>query len=98
MRSRPHAVGAQRESRGQVTSRGHAARGEHGYTGTARGVDHLGHDRERADVAGVAGGIIALGDDHVGTRSDLLLGLTRLADEAPNLHVEFVGALQQKGR
>ena len=77
---------------------GHAPGCDHWHAGAARCIDHLRHDRESADVAGMARRIETLGDDDIGAGFDLALGLTRFAHQAPDLDAKFVRALQKKGR
>ena len=61
-----------------------AARGEHRRR--RHGVDDLGDEHHRADLAGVAAGLVALGDDDVDAGVLLALGVLRLADEAGDDH------------
>ena len=46
---------------------------------------------------GVAGGVVALRDDHVDARLDLALRLPRLADQAEDLHAALVRGLDDEG-
>ena len=45
----------------------------------ADGVDHLGHERHRGDLPGVAAGLGALGDDEVAARLHRADGVADLA-------------------
>ncbi len=79
-----------------MTAGGHAAGGDHRRV--ASDGAHLRHDGEGADVAGVAGGIHALGDDHVDAGFEFLLRLTLLADQPPDLHAAGVGGGDEEVR
>ena len=88
-RSAPHSFGAERQRRGDLASVGDAAGCEHG--GRRHGVDDLGHEHHRADLAGVATGLGALGDDQVDAGGTLALGVDDRADEAGDEDVTVVG-------
>ena len=75
-----------------------AAPRDHRCPRLLRDLDHLGHDREGADLAGVARGVVALGDHGIDAGLDLGLGLPRLAHQAPDQDALLVGALEHEVR
>ena len=72
-RSAPHALGAERHRRRHLPAATDAAGAEH--RDVADGVDDLGDQHHRADLAGVPAGLAALGDDHVDAGVDVALGV-----------------------
>lgn len=60
----PHALRAQRQAGGDLAATGNAASGQHRHFASA-GFNHLGHQHHGGDLAGVAAGLGALGDDHI---------------------------------
>ena len=78
-RTAPHALGAERHGGGHLPAAADAAGAEHGHRGD--GVDDLGDEDHGADLAGVAAGLGALGDDDVDAGLDVALGVHGLAGE-----------------
>ena len=72
-RSAPHALRAERHRRRHLAAAADAAGAEH--RDVADGVDDLGDQHHRADLAGVPAGLAALGDDHVDAGVDVALGV-----------------------
>ena len=72
-RAAPHALGAERHRRRHLTAAADAAGTQH--RNAADGIDDLGDQHHRPDLAGVAAGFAALGDDHVDTGVDVTLGV-----------------------
>ena len=85
-RSAPHALRAERHGRRHLAAAADAAGAEHRDGGDR--VDDLGDEHHRADLAGVAAGLGALGDDEVDPGLHVALGVHRLAgqgaDQAPS--------------
>ena len=87
----PHAVGAEREGGGEAPAVDDAAGGDD-RDPVADGVDDLGHERHRGDLAGVAAGLGALGDDDVAAGLD---GGDGVADLAAHVHDHQAVAVAQ---
>ena len=87
-RAGPHALGAHGQRGRHLPARADAAGGQHRHRGD--GVDHLGPQHARADVAGVATALGALGDDDVDARVLVPLGLGRRSAQRRHQPPRFV--------
>ena len=87
----PDALGAEGEGGGDLTAVGDATSGEDG--GGRDRVDALGREDHGRDLAGVAAGLGAGGDDDVDAGLALLDGLLGGADEGGDGDVVLVGAV-----
>ena len=83
-----HALRAERERGGDLAAAADAAGREH-RRGRDR-VDDLGDEHHRRDLAGVAAGLVALGDDHVDAVVHVALRVLGLAGERGDLHAVLV--------
>jgi hypothetical protein len=72
-RTEPDALGAQREGSGDLASVADAPGGEHGDR--RDGVDDLGDEHHRRNLAGMSARFVALGDDEVGAGGGMALGM-----------------------
>ncbi len=73
------------------------ARGEHRHVG-ADGVDDLGYEHHRRDVAAVPAGFGALRDEHVDADRDLTFRVRLGADERADQEAVLVGKIDDVGR
>ena len=85
----PHAVGAERERGGQAPPVEDAAGRDDRHLVADR-VDDLGDERHGRDLAGVAAGLGALGDDDVAAGLDRRDGVAHLAAHVDDEHVAAV--------
>ena len=69
-RAHPDPLRAERERGGDLAARADAAGAEHGHVGSDR-VDDVGGEHHAGDLAGVAAGLVALGDDDVDAVGDV---------------------------
>ena len=83
-RADPHALRAERQRGGDLTTGADAAGGEH--RGRRDRVDDLGHEHHRRDLTGVAAGLVALRDHDVDAVVHVALRVLGLARERGDLH------------
>ena len=95
-RTAPHALGAEGQRGGHLPTVADATGGQHRHRGD--GVDDLGDQHHRADLAGVPAGLVALGDHEVDAGGDVAHGVRRLAGERGDLDALGVGPLDHVGR